>query len=238
MNIDNLLLDYNGTIAKDGKLILGSKKILAELSKELNIYVITADTNQSVVEELIGLPLKIIIIDGINEAEEKLEALKKLGENKTAAVGNGNNDILILKESILGIGLINDEGISSAAVLNSDIVVKSLEDALSLFLKPKRLRATLRKWGIYINKLTIYFAGGCFWRVEKFFSFLPGVLEHDVGYVNGNKEKISYKEVCSGSGYSEAIKLLIDLDIIYLKDIIGLFQRLLIPSALIGKEVI
>ena len=145
MNIDNLLLDYNGTIAKDGKLILGSKKILAELSKELNIYVITADTNQSVVEELIGLPLKIIIIDGINEAEEKLEALKKLGENKTAAVGNGNNDILILKESILGIGLINDEGISSAAVLNSDIVVKSLEDALSLFLKPKRLRATLRK---------------------------------------------------------------------------------------------
>ena len=145
MNIDNLLLDYNGTIAKDGKLILDSKKILAELAKELNIYVITADTNQSVVEELIGLPLKIIIIDGINEAEEKLEALKKLGENKTAAVGNGNNDILILKESILGIGLINDEGISSAAVLNSDIVVKSLEDALSLFLKPKRLRATLRK---------------------------------------------------------------------------------------------
>ena len=145
MNIDNLLLDYNGTIAKDGKLILGSKKILAELAKELNIYVITADTNQSVVEELIGLPLKTIIIDGINEAEDKLEALKKLGENKTAAVGNGNNDILILKESILGIGLINDEGISSAAVLNSDIVVKSLEDALSLFLKPKRLRATLRK---------------------------------------------------------------------------------------------
>ena len=133
MNIDNLLLDYNGTIAKDGKLILGSKKILAELAKELNIYVITADTNQSVVEELIGLPLKTIIIDGINEAEDKLEALKKLGENKTAAVGNGNNDILILKESILGIGLINDEGISSAAVLNSDIVVKSLEMPYTCF---------------------------------------------------------------------------------------------------------
>ena len=74
-----------------------------------------------------------------------------------------------------------------------------------------------------MNKLTIYFAGDCFWGVEKFFSFLPGVLEQEVGYVNGNREKISHKEVCSGSGYSEAIKLLIDLDIIYLKDIIGLF---------------
>lgn len=144
MNIDNLLLDYNGTIAKDGKVILGARKILTELAKELNIYVITADTNQSVVEELVGLPLKIIIIDGINEAEEKLKALRKLGEDKTAVAGNGNNDILILKESILGIGIINDEGISSGAILNSDIVVKSLEDALSLFLKPKRLRATLR----------------------------------------------------------------------------------------------
>ena len=56
-------------------------------------------------------------------------------------------------------------------------------------------------------------------------SFLPGVLGHEVGYVNGNREKISCKEVCSGSGHSEAIKILIDLDIIYLKDIIGLFFR-------------
>lgn len=144
MNIDNLLLDYNGTIAKDGKLILGARKILTELAKELNIYVITADTNQSVVEELVGLSLKMIIIDGINEAEEKLKALRKLGEDKTAVAGNGNNDISILKESVLGIGIINEEGISSTAILNSDIVVKSLEDALSLFLKPKRLRATLR----------------------------------------------------------------------------------------------
>lgn len=83
-----------------------------------------------------------------------------------------------------------------------------------------------------MNKLTIYLAGGCFWGVEKFFSFLPGVLEHEVGYVNGSREKISYEEVCSGSGHSEAVKLLIDLDIISLKDIIGLFLEVIDPFSL------
>lgn len=145
MDIVNLLLDYNGTIAKDGKLILGLKETLARLGKELSIYIITADTNQNVVRKLVGLTLKIIIIKGVNEDEEKLKILKKLGENNTAVIGNGNNDTLILRKSILGIGIINEEGISSKAILNSDIVVKSLDDAFTLFLKPKRLIATLRK---------------------------------------------------------------------------------------------
>ena len=45
-------------------------------------------------------------------------------------------------------------------------------------------------------KKEIYFAGGCFWGVEKFFSRLPGVLETQSGYANGSTLTPSYEDVC------------------------------------------
>ena len=80
-----------------------------------------------------------------------------------------------------------------------------------------------------MRKLNIYFAGGCFWGTEKFFSLLKGVLEHEVGYANGGSDNTSYSEVCSGSGHAEAVKVLVDLDVISLKDIIGLFLEIIDP---------
>ncbi|MBO7406763.1 MAG: peptide-methionine (S)-S-oxide reductase, partial [Clostridia bacterium] len=44
--------------------------------------------------------------------------------------------------------------------------------------------------------LTIYLAGGCFWGLQKFIDFTPGVLETTVGYANGATEAPTYKDVC------------------------------------------
>jgi hypothetical protein len=50
----------------------------------------------------------------------------------------------------------------------------------------------------------IYFAGGCFWGVEEYFSRIPGVHEVTAGYANGTTENPSYGEVCSGkTGHAE-----------------------------------
>jgi len=44
LELEHLVLDYNGTIACDGLLIPGVKDILINLSRSLSIYVLTADT--------------------------------------------------------------------------------------------------------------------------------------------------------------------------------------------------
>ena len=41
----HLVLDVNGTIAKDGHLIDGTKELLTELRSKLEIHLITADTH-------------------------------------------------------------------------------------------------------------------------------------------------------------------------------------------------
>jgi soluble P-type ATPase len=71
--------------------------------------------------------------------------MESLDPTRTVAIGNGNNDHLILKEAALGIAVLGDEGLSVSAIKNADIVMKNISDALDLFLKTKRLIATLRK---------------------------------------------------------------------------------------------
>lgn len=56
---------------------------------------------------------------------------------------------------------------------------------------------------------TIYFAGGCFWGVQKLFDGLDGVCETTVGYANGNPEIIpDYQTVRKGDTfYMETVKV-------------------------------
>lgn len=145
MKIKNILLDYNGTIATDGKLSLEIKEAIQKLSNHLRIHIITANTNESALEELKDMPVDIFIIKGNREDIEKQKYLYEIGNDKTIAVGNGYNDALILKDSIIGIGVIGEEGIAKDAFFNCDIVVKSGLEALELLLKTNRLIATMRK---------------------------------------------------------------------------------------------
>ncbi len=48
LEIQSLVLDFNGTIATDGKLINGVKDRLMRICENLQLFVITADTNGTV----------------------------------------------------------------------------------------------------------------------------------------------------------------------------------------------
>lgn len=58
---------------------------------------------------------------------------------------------------------------------------------------------------------TLFFAGGCFWGLEAFFKYLPGIHNTEVGYANGTTENPSYEEVCyNGTGHAEAVAVTYD----------------------------
>jgi len=58
---------------------------------------------------------------------------------------------------------------------------------------------------------TAYFAGGCFWGIEKSFSQIPGVIDVVSGYQGGKVASPSYAEVCrGGTGHAETVKVVFD----------------------------
>jgi soluble P-type ATPase len=89
--------------------------------------------------------VELVKVSEKDSTEVELRVLESLDPTRTVAIGNGNNDHLILKEAVIGIAVLGDEGISVSTMKNADIVVKNISDALDLFLKPKRLIATLRE---------------------------------------------------------------------------------------------
>ena len=55
------------------------------------------------------------------------------------------------------------------------------------------------------------FAGGCFWGTELHFQRLPGVVCTCVGYTQGQVEKPSYEQVCTGTtGHTEGLQITYD----------------------------
>jgi len=143
--INNLVLDLNGTIAVDGDIIGGVKEKLAILSQKLDIFLVTADMNKNAERLVKDLPVKLYKIKENKENDQKLRVVLKKGKNNTVSIGNGCNDVSMLKESAIGICIVGGEGASADAMMASNLVVVTINDALDLLLKPNRLGATLRR---------------------------------------------------------------------------------------------
>lgn len=142
--IKHVIFDYNGTIAMDGRIIPGVKQGINQFSDRLKFHVLTADTFGSVKKQLHDVDASLSIISKDNQDKKKLDYLEKLGPDQTICVGNGQNDTLMLKEACIGIAVLGDEGMSSACLGASDLMVKNILDVFGLLETPERLIATLR----------------------------------------------------------------------------------------------
>lgn len=144
LQLSHLVLDYNGTMAFDGRLIEGVKPRLAALASSLTIHILTADTFGSVREALSDTPCQLAIIPLENQAEAKLAYVAERGPESCVCIGNGRNDRLMLHEAALGIALVQAEGAAMEAIMAAAVIAPGILDALDLLQHPLRLTATLR----------------------------------------------------------------------------------------------
>jgi P-type E1-E2 ATPase len=141
----HLVLDVNGTLAKDGQLIEGVASLLEELGAKLEVHLVTADTHGSQVAINRTLGLQAVIIPVENQAKAKLDYIERLDADTVVAVGNGANDAAMLERAALGIAVIGPEGAAVESLLKAKIAASDIHSALGLLLHPKRLMATLRR---------------------------------------------------------------------------------------------
>jgi len=142
--LKHIVLDYNGTMAKDGLLLPGVEERLNQLSDNIEVHILTADTFGKCRVECKGIKGTVQVLSQPTGAEEKEAFVERLGAEHTVSMGNGANDRLMLAKAALGIVVLGSEGTSVQALQNADIAVKDINEGLELLLQPKRLVATLR----------------------------------------------------------------------------------------------
>ncbi|MEG0472703.1 MAG: haloacid dehalogenase [Solibacillus sp.] len=145
IKIKHLLLDFNGTIACDGKVIPAVKEKIEEINnKGITVQVVTADTHGTVKAQCVSMPVEIQIFDNSNAAENKRAIVEKLGAEQCICIGNGFNDGQMFEACSVSIIVIGEEGCSAKSLMKADVVCKNIGDAFELILKPSRMIATLR----------------------------------------------------------------------------------------------
>jgi P-type E1-E2 ATPase len=148
-SLTHLILDVNGTVASGGRLIDKVCERLQSLRQAgLEIHWITADTRgrQAALDQELGWPaIRIAVDKPQGEAEQKAAIVQSLGAKSVVAIGNGSNDVAMLREAALGVAVLGPEGLALDAMLAADLVAPSIHAALDLLQDPDRLIATLRR---------------------------------------------------------------------------------------------
>jgi P-type E1-E2 ATPase len=140
LRLTHAVLDYNGTLAVDGRLLPGVEDDLGRLRDRLAIVLLTADTHGTAraAADRLGVPVEVV-----QSGADKAAFVTALGSG-VVAIGNGRNDVALFEASDLAIAVLGPEGLATAALAAADVVVADIRDALALLLHPTRLIATLR----------------------------------------------------------------------------------------------
>ena len=144
LSLEHLVLDYDGTLAVDGRMMAGVYDRLHELVGMLKIHVVTADTFGKAREALQGLAAELVILGQTAQAEAKGAYVRELCSEQVVAIGNGRNDRQMLEAAALSMAVSSLEGTAVEALMAAHLYLPSVHEALDLLEKPLRLVSTLR----------------------------------------------------------------------------------------------
>ena len=141
LEFDTIVLDLNGTLSVKWMISDETKEKISRL-RELGftIYLLTGDarwTGQTLCD---NLWIDLVVTQG---SKEKAAFMKKIGKEKTVAIGNARIDIGMFQNAALSIATIQSEWIHTAILEHVDIIIPNIEDALDLFIDWDSLRATM-----------------------------------------------------------------------------------------------
>jgi soluble P-type ATPase len=141
IKLKHLVLDFTGTLARQGQPYPEIRERLWKLTTRLGVIVATADSFGTARESMAGLPLEVRVI---RTGADKAGIVKELGAENVVTIGNGRNDVAMMEVAALGIAVIGPEGAAGDLIRVADIVVNSIGDALGMLEEPRRITATLR----------------------------------------------------------------------------------------------
>ncbi len=146
--ITHIVTDYTGTLSLSGILREGVKERLVELSRFVEVHVLTSDTFGRAAQQLAEINLTLKILADAEHDRQKEEYVRSIGSRSVAAFGNGQNDRCMLKEvksaGGLAVAVDTGEGCAVEAIFNASIFIHEAVNALDLLLQPNRCKATLR----------------------------------------------------------------------------------------------
>jgi P-type E1-E2 ATPase len=146
LRLIHVVLDVNGTLAVDGRLVDGVAEVVRDVGSRLAISLLSADTHGRLDEIARTLDVPATRLrPGGDEAEQKARFVQRLGAASVAAIGNGANDVGMLRASALSIAVLGGERLATELLSEADVLVASPVAALGLLSHPRRLVATLRR---------------------------------------------------------------------------------------------
>ena len=140
--IKTIILDLNGTLSVSGVIPGGVKEKIDKLKiMGFKIVLFTGNTRNDadVLASNLGIKWKLA-----KDSKDKKELALSMDPNTCASIGNGLIDLELMQVVKLRIVTLQAEGVHIQTMLNSDIVVPNMNDALGLFIDEQRLIATLR----------------------------------------------------------------------------------------------
>jgi len=143
LEIEFILLNFEGTLATDRRIHPKAKDKLNLLSKRTNIYILTKGEQEAIREILKKVKAEVVYFKEGEVSQGKLDLLRQLGAAKTVAIGNRVDDVPMIEEAGLGICIIGVEGTSGEAITKADVVFTDILHALDFLLKPMRHEAAL-----------------------------------------------------------------------------------------------
>lgn len=143
LNIETIILDLNGTLSVAGKIPEGVKERIVQLKvKGFKVLFFTGNTRNDADELAAQLGIEWRLA---KNAEDKKNLALELHPENCVSIGNGLIDLELMKTVRLRIVTVQAEGVHVQTMLNADIIIPTITDALDLFIDEQRLIATLRK---------------------------------------------------------------------------------------------